>query len=196
MPTSEHWQIPWVLEVIHREQPKSVLDVGAGYGKFGMLAREYAAPERVDALDVNQPRFETYDHVYLGDLRDIDRVLPEQAPVYDLALFIDTILVVYDFHEPGFEVAGHSLVQPLVAPGRVCDQVAGPGMRKLMRDNSNKAAVAGKQARRYERQPRVFHAAVGKARWQYEQIVPAPLVRAEQRLGLFEHLLGIGKFEH
>ncbi len=91
MPTSEHWQIPWVLDVITREQPATVLDVGAGYGKFGILAREYASPGRVDAVDVNPPRFEAYDHFYRGDLRDIDRLLPPDAPRYDLALFLDTI---------------------------------------------------------------------------------------------------------
>lgn len=91
MPTSEHWQIPWVVDVIARERPRTVLDVGAGYGKFGVLAREYAAPERVDAVDVHPPRFPAYDHVYLGDLRQLDRLLPDDAPRYDLALFVDTI---------------------------------------------------------------------------------------------------------
>jgi len=91
VPTSEHWQIPWVVEVIAREQPKTVLDVGAGYGKFGILVREYANPERVDAVDVTKPRFEAYDHVYLGDARELDRLLPADAPTYDLALFLDII---------------------------------------------------------------------------------------------------------
>ena len=91
MPTSEHWQIPWVVEVIAREQPKTVLDVGAGYGKYGILVREYASPERVDAVDVTPPRFEAYDNVYLGDARELDRLLPAEVPTYDLALFLDII---------------------------------------------------------------------------------------------------------
>lgn len=91
MPTSQHWQIPHVLQVIADERPTTVLDVGAGYGKFGCLAREYAAPTRVDALDVTAPRFPLYDHVYLGDLRDLEGTLPAEAPRYDLALFVDVI---------------------------------------------------------------------------------------------------------
>jgi SAM-dependent methyltransferase len=91
MPTSEYRQIPQVLDVIARERPRTVLDVGAGYGKYGFLAREFGDAERVDAIDVTEPRFKAYDHVWLGDLREIERLLPADAPRYDLALFIDVI---------------------------------------------------------------------------------------------------------
>ena len=91
MPTSEHWQIPWIVDLIAREQPASVLDLGAGYGKYGVLTREYANPSRLDAVDVNPPRYPVYDHVYLGDLRELERLLPPDAPRYDLALFVDAI---------------------------------------------------------------------------------------------------------
>jgi len=91
MPTSEHWQIPRVCDVLTAEQPASVLDVGAGYGKYGLLAREFGGATRVDAIDANPPRFPVYDHVHLGDLRDLDTLLPRDAPHYDLALFIDVI---------------------------------------------------------------------------------------------------------
>jgi SAM-dependent methyltransferase len=91
MPTSEHQQIPRVCDVLVAEKPATVLDVGAGYGKYGLLAREFGGATRVDAIDVNPPRFQVYDHVYLGDLREIDTLLPKDAPFYDLALFIDVI---------------------------------------------------------------------------------------------------------
>ena len=91
MPTSEHWQIPRVCDVLTAEKPASVLDVGAGYGKYGLLAREFGGASRVDAIDANPPRFDVYDHVYLGDLRQIDTLLPGDAPRYDLAMFIDVI---------------------------------------------------------------------------------------------------------
>jgi SAM-dependent methyltransferase len=91
MPTSEHWQIPWIVDLIAREQPASVLDLGAGYGKYGVMIREFAAPTRLDAVDVNQPRYPVYDHVYLGDLRQLETLLPADAPRYDLALFVDAI---------------------------------------------------------------------------------------------------------
>ncbi|MGH7742275.1 MAG: class I SAM-dependent methyltransferase [Candidatus Eiseniibacteriota bacterium] len=91
MPTSEHWQIPHIVELIARLKPESVLDVGAGYGKYGVLAREYGGSSRVDALDITAPRYPVYDHIYLGDLRELDRVLPAEAGRYDLALFVDVI---------------------------------------------------------------------------------------------------------
>lgn len=91
MPTSEYAQIPKVVGVIARLAPHSVLDVGAGYGKYGVLAREYAPATRVDAIDANPPRYPVYDHVYVGDLRQIDTLLPADAPTYDLALFLDVI---------------------------------------------------------------------------------------------------------
>lgn len=91
MPTSGHWQIPHVVQVIAEERPTTVLDVGAGYGKFGALAREYASPSRMDAVDQVAPRLGSYDHVYLGDVRDLEGLLPADAPRYDLALFVDVI---------------------------------------------------------------------------------------------------------
>lgn len=92
MGTSESWQIPWVVEVISRERPKTLLDAGAGRGKFGVLARESGTLERVDGIDIAPPRIASaYDHFYVGDLRDLDRILPPDAPVYDLAIFIEAI---------------------------------------------------------------------------------------------------------
>jgi SAM-dependent methyltransferase len=91
MPTSEHWQIPRVVDVLVRERPQSVLDVGAGYGKYGLLAREYGGAERVDAVDAVAPRFPVYDHVWLGDLRSLETLLPADPKRWDLALFIDAI---------------------------------------------------------------------------------------------------------
>ncbi len=73
------------------ERPQSVLDVGAGYGKYGLLAREYGGASRVDALDALPPRFPVYDRVLIGDLRAIDSLLPLEPERYDLALFIDAI---------------------------------------------------------------------------------------------------------
>ncbi|MBC7343764.1 MAG: glycosyltransferase family 1 protein, partial [Clostridia bacterium] len=40
MPTSWYQVIPIVLDQIQSLQPRSVLDVGIGFGKYGMLIRE------------------------------------------------------------------------------------------------------------------------------------------------------------
>lgn len=91
MGTSERWQIPHVLDIVVDVRPRTVLDVGAGYGKYGVLVREYAPIERVDGLDVGPPRYPGYDHFYIGDARQIDRLLPADAPFYDLALCLEMI---------------------------------------------------------------------------------------------------------
>lgn len=91
MPTSEHWQIPWIVDLVIREQPQTVLDVGSGYGKYGVMVREYANPKRLDAVDVNVPRFPVYDNFYRGDLRHLDELLPAEPERYDLVLFIEAI---------------------------------------------------------------------------------------------------------
>ena len=64
-----------------------------------------------------------------------------------------------------------------------------------MRDDGNEATVAGQQAGRYEREPRVFHTAVRKTRRQHQQIVSTPFVRTENLLGLLKHFLRVGELE-
>lgn len=91
MATSEHWQISRVVSVLMRENPASVLDVGCGWGKFGVMTREYTQATRVDALDVVVPRYPVYDHAYQGDIREVEKILPPGTPRYDLALFIEVL---------------------------------------------------------------------------------------------------------
>ena len=91
MPTSEQWQIPWIVDLLVREAPRSVLDAGAGYGKYGVMVREYTSASRLDAVDANPPRYPVYDRFFTGDLRHLDHLLPANLEPYDLALFIETI---------------------------------------------------------------------------------------------------------
>jgi len=41
MPSSDHNTIGPIMDIIRKVQPKVVLDIGVGCGKFGMLIREY-----------------------------------------------------------------------------------------------------------------------------------------------------------
>lgn len=111
MPTSEHWQIPYVVDVIAREQPQTLLDAGSGFGKYGVLAREFADPRRVDAVDALPPKLGGYDHVYLGDIRELGQVLPADVPRYDLVLFVD---VIEHFEKP----EGRRVLEDLLRRGR------------------------------------------------------------------------------
>jgi hypothetical protein len=41
MPTSHPSQLNEILEVVLKTRPRSVIDVGVGFGKYGVLCREY-----------------------------------------------------------------------------------------------------------------------------------------------------------
>ena len=40
MPTSWYQAIPSIMEQIEYQRPKSILDVGVGFGKYGLLIRD------------------------------------------------------------------------------------------------------------------------------------------------------------
>lgn len=109
MGTSYAEQIPQIIHVVQQLRPQSVLDVGKGFGKYGMLLHEYVGldisrriePSRslkeqsrlnIDAVEVDadllMPHLEHfYRHVYRGDVAAIQ----EELPRYDLVLMVDVI---------------------------------------------------------------------------------------------------------
>jgi len=104
LPSSDFSQIGPIVELIVLTNPQSVLDVGCGFGKYGMLAREYLElwdgrdrygdwTRRIDAIEAFEPyvtplhRF-VYDEIHCGDAAE---VVPRLERTYDLALLIDVI---------------------------------------------------------------------------------------------------------
>ncbi len=102
MPSSRFETIPLVLDFVTRMQPKSILDLGIGTGKFGMLFREYLDVWKVDKPynervltligveafeEYDNPVWEVYDKVYVKNIFDI---LDELPPV-DLLFLGDVI---------------------------------------------------------------------------------------------------------
>lgn len=103
MPTSDYHQISDVLHVVQQLAPRSVLDVGVGFGKWGFLCREvlevYAGrvrPEeweaRIDGIEIHEPyRTKVWDLVYntvhIGDARAL---LPTLGR-YDLVICCDVV---------------------------------------------------------------------------------------------------------
>jgi 2-polyprenyl-3-methyl-5-hydroxy-6-metoxy-1,4-benzoquinol methylase len=93
MPTSFNHVIPIICDQLEARQPNSVLDIGAGRGKYGLLAREYGAAKIVDAVE-GEPRYITntlraiYSHIYVLDISKQIYKLPKD---YDLIVFIDCI---------------------------------------------------------------------------------------------------------
>lgn len=103
MPTSWYQAIPLILDKILQEHPQSILDVGIGFGKYGVLLRE--------ALDVSREKyrkkdwtvqidgveaFKSYrnpihDYIYNRIYYDsIENVLPDLGS-YDVIAMIDVL---------------------------------------------------------------------------------------------------------
>lgn len=93
-----------LMEVIVLVDPTSILDVGTGLGKFGVLAREYLEVRhghlrkqdwhcRIDGVEGFGPYLSPlHEYVYDGMFADdIRRVIPGLTARYDLVLLIDVL---------------------------------------------------------------------------------------------------------
>jgi hypothetical protein len=124
MPTSDFHQISDVLHVIEQLQPRTVLDIGVGFGKWGILCREILEIYKgrvtastweiqIDGVEINEPYRNplwelAYDHVYCGDVAE---VLPTLAS-YDLIICCDVI-------EHFEKETGHSLLRDMLRQSKV-----------------------------------------------------------------------------
>jgi SAM-dependent methyltransferase len=109
MPSSLHQSVSYVLSEIVRLKPSSVLDVGAGFGKWGFLCRDYLDVfhgrvyptewrTRIDGVEIFDRYVDEfywmagrdgpgiYDHIYRGDISEMDI-----ASRYDLIICGDVI---------------------------------------------------------------------------------------------------------
>lgn len=96
MPSSYIDNVPQIIKLIQQVDPKSVLDVGVGYGKYGYLIREYVDDWRgmtqIHGIEIHKPyqpedKSKAYDLITYGDFRDCQ--LPWD--IYDLILLIDVL---------------------------------------------------------------------------------------------------------
>ncbi len=102
MPSSQAWRIPAVAELIYKIKPRSVLDIGIGFGKWGVIAREYTDVNkgrcaknqwqvRIDGIEIfpayKNPLWEVYNKVFIGNVLD---VLPKLGN-YDLIMAIEVL---------------------------------------------------------------------------------------------------------
>lgn len=104
MPTSYYGQISTILDIAISQNPKSILDVGIGFGKYGVLLREVLdiSSERyskdkwevmIDGIegykDYKNPIYEyVYNKVYFGFVQEAAKSLERN---YDLILMIDVL---------------------------------------------------------------------------------------------------------
>jgi SAM-dependent methyltransferase len=103
MPTSDYHQISDVLHVVEQIKPARILDVGIGFGKWGLLCHEILDvyyerlqpatwTTHVEGIEIHEAYRNAlwpiaYKHVHIGDARNI---LP-RLPAYDLILCCDVI---------------------------------------------------------------------------------------------------------
>lgn len=97
--------IPTILSAIVEANPKKILDVGSGYGKYGVLAREAIYSHRAERGDL-QPEDDVqidccevakyfwdlafHQGIYNSHLHgDIFAITPSELAYYDLILLID-----------------------------------------------------------------------------------------------------------
>lgn len=101
MPTSHYRKIPNILEIVTTLNPNSILDVGTGFGKYGVLCREYLELwdgkeqytflRRIDGIEIFKKYITPlhdyiYNNIYIGNVLEMDDI-----PQYDLVLLIDII---------------------------------------------------------------------------------------------------------
>jgi 2-polyprenyl-3-methyl-5-hydroxy-6-metoxy-1,4-benzoquinol methylase len=109
MASSFSSQIPTIIYLIQQIKPKSILDIGKGFGKYGFLIHEYIGIDNkkqlnanltmaqqsrisIDAIEVDTDLLlphlsHLYNNVLVGDVFDIYPKLDS----YDLVLMIDVI---------------------------------------------------------------------------------------------------------
>jgi 2-polyprenyl-3-methyl-5-hydroxy-6-metoxy-1,4-benzoquinol methylase len=105
--TSFAANIPVILNAVLEVNPKSVLDIGPGFGKYGLLIREAilsVRAERGDLTPIDDLRIECieqakyfydkllkvkiYDNVIMGDARQFEFL---EGDKWDLVLLIDVV---------------------------------------------------------------------------------------------------------
>ncbi len=69
---------PWVVGLLNRVRPRSVLDVGCGLGFWGLVFRGYLGVSHIVGVDIDGDKVEfarklgVYDEVYVSDIRSFD----------------------------------------------------------------------------------------------------------------------------
>ena len=103
MPTSWYQAVPAIIDLVALDQPQSVLDIGVGFGKYGLLLREvYDIPYeryekkdwqlRIDGVEGfegyrNPIHDYVYNHMYYGNIFDLIPKLEK----YDTVMLIDVL---------------------------------------------------------------------------------------------------------
>jgi cyclopropane fatty-acyl-phospholipid synthase-like methyltransferase len=112
MPSSFVDSFAPIVKLLVDIKPDRVMDVGPGWGKYGLVCREYLDVAAVHAIEVragrNRIQDAIYDWVYTGDVRDYRAIQFWRR--WDLVLMIDVIE-----HMPMDD--GHRLINRITSAG-------------------------------------------------------------------------------
>lgn len=94
MPSSFVGSFPAIVNLLIGMNPTKVIDIGPGWGKYGLACREYLPDlDTLHAVEVRQGRLPTqdaiYDWIYVGDARDT--AYTKFWGRWEVALVIDVI---------------------------------------------------------------------------------------------------------
>ncbi len=121
MPTSWPYQINEIMELIIQADPSSILDIGVGFGKYGVLSREYLElwsnedieygewKRTIDGIEAFEKYLTPlhkyiYNRIYIGNALS---VLPNINKKYDIILIIDVLE--HFSHEDGIKLLSLAL---------------------------------------------------------------------------------------
>jgi hypothetical protein len=104
MGTSNWQNIPFCIEVLMKIEPRRVVDVGMGFGRWGMIVREFCDVwfnrvlknewsvniEGIEAFPANIDEYHKafYNKIHIGDAKDI---LPTLGTEWDVIIFGDVL---------------------------------------------------------------------------------------------------------
>lgn len=134
MPSSYVDNVPPIIHMMikHSAQPARICDVGPGWGKYGLMAREYLPViEQLDAVEVEQGLwppavYAIYDNIEIADARALGGGFWEP---YDMVFMIDMI--------EHMELAdGHRLLNTVQDAG-CCVLVSTPKVLVEQHDDNN-----------------------------------------------------------
>ncbi|HCN37825.1 MAG TPA: hypothetical protein DIS94_08950 [Bacteroidetes bacterium] len=108
MPTSNWQNISYNIDIIKKINPKSILDVGVGFGRWGILLREFLelwnetdysnseSPEwkiKITGVEIFPAYIKPYHHFFYSEiiLKDIKDYLAETNDKFDLINYGDVI---------------------------------------------------------------------------------------------------------
>lgn len=93
MPSSFVDSVSPIIKTIIDLSPQKVIDIGPGWGKYGLMCCEYLSElETLDAVEVLQGRKSLQDHIYDKVFTTDVRFLPNDFwEPYDLVLMVDVI---------------------------------------------------------------------------------------------------------